>query len=224
METELQQASDLAADFRKQWIAAGIMPAEPTEPASPSTQDRKEPDTKALVRASRLNAFKSNCPPEFRKPIDRAKIPSLASWDAADAWNGTCPGLWLWSHESGRAKTRMLWRQFGRMHVERGMSILKISGQSLGEEYFRYHMEGEPRAFYRWIMKYDVVMLDDLDKIDFEAGGKRTPRALRELFDGFYENHKPVLVTSNEPIDFFQSRIGLSGARRINEVCKEIKF
>lgn len=221
-ETESPEPIGFAEALRREWIAAGLMPETPPQPTVPLTEAEEVARTKAEIRSQRLAAFKSNCPVEFRKPIDRALIPNLAAWDQADKWNGSHPGIWIWSLETGRAKSRMLWRQFGRLHVECGRSVLKITGQALAEEYFAYHMSGHPRAFYGWVMGYDVVMLDDLDKMDLDD--KRAPRMCRELFDELYSHRRPALVTANEPIAHFQKRIGESTSRRMNEVCTEIKF
>lgn len=221
----IQQSSEplsFAESLLREWIAAGIIPEIPPAPAIPLTQDEEDAKVREYIRAQRMEAFKSNCPAEFRAKIDRSLIPNLPAWDLADAWDGAHPGIWIWSHETGHAKTRMLWRQFGRLHVERGRSVLKITGQALAEEYFGYHMNGNPRAFYGWVLGYDVVMLDDLDKMDLDD--KRAPRMCRELFDELYARHKPALVTANEPITHFQKRIGDSASRRMGEVCREIKF
>lgn len=213
-----------AEALRKEWIAAGLMPETPQEPTVPLTQEEENARVRELIRAQRMDAFKASCPAEFRQKIDLALIPNSEAWKRADEWNGAHPGLWLWSHATGRAKTRMLYRKFGWLHVDRGRSVLKITGQHLAEEYFGFHMAKHPRAFYGWILGYDVVMLDDLDKIDLTDYSGRAPRMLRELFDEFYSHRKPVLVTANEKIEHFQQRIGDSTARRMTNVCKEIEF
>lgn len=214
--------SDFVAELRRQWIEAGIIAAD----APPVAQDAKTEaapyDPSALARKSRLGQFRGICPDEFFAKIDETKIPNLKAWHEADAWTGSHPGLWLWSPETGRAKTRMLWRQFGRLFVERNRRCIKITGQALAEEYFSYHMDGDPTGFYRWILGHDVVMLDDLDKMDLSD--KRAPRMCRELFDKAYESHKPLLVTANEPIAHFQQRLGDSTSRRMAAVCREIRF
>ena len=221
-ETDTPEPLSFVDALRRDWLAAGLITAEPRQPAIPLTQEQEAERVRLYVRTQRMEAFKTSCPAEFRAKIDRARIPNLDAWDRADAWTGSHPGIWLWSHETGHAKSRMLWRQFGRLHVERGKAVLKISGQALAEQYFGYHMSGNPRAFYHWVMAYDVVMLDDLDKIDLDD--KRAPRMCRELFDEFYAHQKPVLVTANEPIAHFQKRVGESTSRRMSEVCAEVKF
>ena len=222
MSTEMQEPIGIGEAIRREWIAAGLMADGPIQPPQLITPEEEESNVRNAIRAQRMDAFKARCPEEFRSKIDRALIPNLKAWDQADAWAGTFPGVWLWSRETGRAKTRMLWRQFGRLHVDHGKSVLKITGQALAEEYFRYHMAGEPRAFYHWVKRHDIIMLDDLDKLDMED--RRAPRMCRELFDELYSFHKPVLVTANEPIAHFQRRIGDSTARRMNSVCTEIAF
>lgn len=178
-------------------------------------------DIGAYLTAQRLARFKELCPAEFRKPIDRALVANPAAWDEADAWNGAHPGLWLWSHETGRGKSRMAWRQFGRGHVRHGKFTIKASGQSLCEDYFAAHMDGEPRAFYKRVLRADLLIIDDLDKAEWNERNKRT---VRELFDELYAHQKAVIVTANEPIAWFADVIGPSCVRRMAEVCREINF
>src|SRR4051812_49372842 len=85
------------ADLLDQWKAAGLI-----DPSAPKPAPR---DPASFVREQRLARFKELCPVEFQQKIDRSKLPNLAAWDEADAWTGCAPGLWLWSHETGRGKT-----------------------------------------------------------------------------------------------------------------------
>jgi len=216
------------ADIAAEWRKAGLLPPEGTPVPKPS-----EYDPAAYIRQQRLAKWKEYCPPEFQKPIERDKIPNLKAWDEADQWNGTHPGVWLWSHDTGLAKSRMLWRLFGRLHVKQAKNVTRITGFHLAEEYHDCLNKNATYFFYRNVMGYEVVMLDDLDKMKLpeETDGfaekneaARNARMLRELFDKFYEAHTPVLVTANEPIAWFEERIGPSGARRMREVCREISF
>lgn len=190
------------------------------ELAPPGTGE--EFDVKEYLRIQRLARFKELCPAEFREPIDRRRLPNLKAWDEADAWAGTHPGLWLWSNATGGGKTRMAWRLLGRMHVKHGKYIIKTSGQQLAEAYFEFHMDGDPRGFYRWLLRFDIILIDDLDKIDLSD--RRYVRMMRELFDEFYTSRKAVVVTANEPIAFFSTVAGESCVRRMREVCREIPF
>lgn len=213
-EAEPAPISPFAA-LREAWIAAGLI--DPNASVTPSAP----PDTATLVREHRMERFKEQCPAEFLQRIDRTKLPNLKAWDEADAWQIVSPGLWLWSHASGRGKTRMAWRTFGRAHVEQGRHVLKCSGQSLVEEYFECHMLGDPRSFYRRVLSAELLIIDDLDKAEFS---ERNRRALRELWDELYSRRKAVLVTANEPIAWFVGPLGESCVRRMREVCREIPF
>ena len=201
------------AGLRDEWQAAGLFDSNAPQIAQKTTAE--------LLREQRLTRFNALCPVEFREKIDRTRLPNLAAWDEADAWGGTHPGLWLWSNETGRGKSRMAWRQFGRAHVERGRFTIKASGQSLCEDYFSHHMDGNPRTFYRSILCADLLIIDDLDKAEFNERNKRT---IRELFDELYAHRKSVIVTANEPISFFEQVTGASCVRRMREVCREISF
>lgn len=214
--TEVKTIAELTA----QWRAAGLLP-EPGAVAPP-TEEEQDARTRQVIRAQRLARFTELCPAQFRKRIDRTLLPNLEAWDAADTWDGAYPGLWLWSHTTGRGKTRMAWRLYGRHHVDRGRSVIKASGQALAEEYFGYHMDGDPRGFYRWLHHGQILVIDDLDKVDYED--RRYGRMIRELFDEIYARQWPVIVTANEPIDYFTSVLGASAVRRMREATREIAF
>lgn len=203
-----------------------ISQALPAMPASTMTEadfdSFIETRTRELLRASRLADFKRSCPAEFCLPIDRARIPNIAAWDVADSWACSSPGLWLWSHETGRAKSRMAWRLLGRAYCNHGKRYFATTGMHLAEIYFGYHMAGEPASFYSMVFRNDLVLVDDIDKCD--VADKRTGPMLREFFDEAYKRRAAVVVTANEPISYFEQVIGSSAARRLREVCTEIQF
>jgi hypothetical protein len=214
--------------YRRAW---GLAPD--SKPVEPLTEQEEAERTRQLVRQQRIDRFNEFCPVEFRQKIDEAKIPNLAAWRAADSWNGAHPGLWLWSTNTGEAKTRMLWRKYGQLHVDQGKTVLRISGVNLSEAYTEAYHNSKTEYFYSRFAKMAVVMLDDIDKIPLSEEmqsykekemAERNTRMLHQLFNMFYEWRKPVLVTANQNIAWFHERIGDSGARRIRSVCTEIEF
>tara|TARA_R110000868_G_scaffold253540_1_gene510112 strand:- start:487 stop:1161 length:675 start_codon:yes stop_codon:yes gene_type:complete len=220
------------ASFLDIWRKAGVLPPEGT-PFKKLTHEQEAEVTAKVIRQNRMERFKLMCPPEFQKKIDEKLIENPTAWAEADKWEGSFPGLWLWSNDTGRAKTRMLWRKFGALHVNQGKVVARITGLNLAEEYHDAFNRNRTSEFYGQFSKMGVVMLDDLDKMPLphqdasfsqSDQGMRNARFLRELFDKFYENHVPVLVTANENIKFFAERIGPSAERRMREVCKEISF
>lgn len=208
------------AELTAEWRAAGLLPEPGAVPCQ--TESEIEERTRQIRRTQRLARFSELCPAQFRKRIDRSLLPNLSAWDQADGWDGTFPGLWLWSHATGRGKTRMAWRLYGRHHVDRGKSIIKATGQALAEEYFGYHMDGDPRGFYRWLHRGEILVIDDLDKVDYDD--RRYGRMIRELFDEIYSHQWPVIVTANEPIEHFGAVLGASAVRRMRESTREIAF
>jgi len=204
---------------------AGDLPQVDTQTAPAQTDEEfqayLEERSRALVKASRLSDFKASCPMQFKKKIDRALIRNLAAWDQADQWQMKFPGVWLWSSSTGEGKSRMAWRLLGRAFCEYQKTYVAITGQKLAEIYFGYHMEGNPADFYRWFRRHDIVLIDDIDKCDLTV--PRNGPMLREVFDVIYQYEIPVIVTSNEPISYFQKRLGESTNRRMH-VCGEIKF
>lgn len=226
MTTETEPLPPALSDFVAELCRAWGVPAGPLPPPQPF-------DLTKAIRAQRMESFHRFCPQEFHARIDESKIPNLAAWKKADAWTGKYPGLWLWSRRSGRGKTRMLWRHFGRLHVDHGRTVQRTTGVNLAEEYHDRHKRNQTGAFYRDLCCTDIVMLDDLDKLVLPEEGQgfgqaeeagRNVRMLRELFDTFYEEHTPVIVTANKPINWFAERIGESGDRRLRAVCTEIEF
>lgn len=215
MNNETEKHPQAIESFRDAWLKAGLIAPEAPKP------EAKPFDIAEAVRAQRTERFRALCPEEFYQKIDRSLLPNLAAWDLADAWNLAAPGLWLWSHETGKGKSRMAWRLFGRAHVSLGKYVLKASGQSLCENYFEAHMDGDPRRFYRRMLEPDILVIDDLDKAEIT---ERNRRAIRELFDDLYSHRKAVVITANEPIEWFRASLGESCVRRMNEVCREIKF
>jgi hypothetical protein len=217
--------------LRREW---GLPPRDPNAPvAAPMSEEEAAAHTRRLIREQRREAFRRFCPEEFRQKIDRTKIPNVAAWDEADAWSGGCPGLWLWSHETGEAKTRMLWRKFGQLHAEQGKTVLRVTGLNLAEEYHDCYKRNCTAQFYRHMCGVQVVMLDDLDKMPLQRRDQgyaerdnavQNGRMLRELFDTFYEERTPVLVTANEPIAWFADILGPSTERRMRAVCREVAF
>jgi hypothetical protein len=182
-----------------------------------------EARSRKFLAESRLTNFKALCPPQFCKPINRDLIPDLTAWDAADAWvPGTHPGLWLWSPETGRAKTRMAWRLVERGIVRLGLDYGFITGHHLGERMYEDWRDGTPADTVRRFVRKDFVVIDDIDKFPF--GDERLARGFRELFDVFYTRQISVLATSNEPISFIAQRLGASCERRLREVCREVRF
>ena len=182
-----------------------------------------EQRSRDAIHEARLKDFKARCPLEFRSNIERAKITSINAWDIADKWKpGEHPGLWLWSHETGRCKTRMAWRKIGQAIVWYGLRYVITSGTGLADLCYENFRDGEPSEFVRRFKGLGFVVIDDVDKFPFND--EKHGRAFRELFDMFYANHVSVLVTSNEPISFVDSKLGESCGRRIHEVCGEIKF
>lgn len=214
---------DYLAAIRKEWANAGLLCDDQTSENGICVKNESSEDAvKKCVREQRFSRFREICPAEFAKKIDRSRIKNLDAWDDADKWEGAFPGLWIWSHETGLGKTRMLWRKFGHLHVNLGRVIVKSSGQNLVERYFEYHMDGNPSAFYGWLLRHEVVMIDDIDKVDLDD--KRARQMMRELFDRMYEANKLILVTANEPIAEMERRLGLSGGRRMRELCREVHF
>lgn len=191
--------------------------------AAPAGPVDLEARSKELIQEHRLKDFMSRCPAEFRSKIDPALLPNLAAWEGADRWTpGEFPGLWLWSDETGRGKTRMLWRKIGQAAVRLGLRHIYTTGAHLGEWQYESYRDGKPTEFHQRFRNQDVVFLDDLDK--YPLTEERAARPFRELWDFFYTKHISVLVSANEPPEFIKDCVGQSAYRRVQEVCRAVRF
>lgn len=225
---EEKDLEPIGASFRREWQRLGLLPPDGTPIPACLPLDPAQ-----IVREQRMARFRDFCPPRFQEKIDRALIPNLPAWDDADKWTGSHPGVWLWSHDTGEAKSRMLWRKFGQLHVERGLVVARITGANLAEDYHDAFNKSRTAGFYSSLEGFDILMLDDLDKMTLPKQGQgfaeaddaaRNARMIREVFDRFYEQKASVLVTANESIAWFGQCIGPSTERRMRETCREIAF
>jgi hypothetical protein len=173
--------------------------------------------------AQRTKSFFDRCPAEFAVPIDRRRMRApAAAVDRALSWRATFPGVWLWSEASGQGKTRVLWQLYRIARVDLGKSVLERTGQQWADEVWHHHMEGKSHELWGWLARWDVLVFDDLDKVNIDD--QRQVRALREVFDLIRRERMPAVVTTNRPPEWVESAMGGSAERRVVESFTAIRF
>lgn len=176
-----------------------------------------------ILARQRLEWFRDRCPLEFQAPLCLEKMPAPRSVAMkALSWDVAFPGLWLWSTRSGQGKTRTMWALVKVARIEKGRQIYAYTGQQWADEFWRHHMDGTADELWGWLKRWDVLVLDDVDKIN--VSDVRQQRALRELFDLIYRERMPCLVTSNRPIAWLTEVLGASAERRVRDSFAEISF
>lgn len=189
----------------------------------PDGCDDDDERSRFVRRRARHAEFQKKCPVEFRQALDLSKLKNPGAWQEGWAWApGTFPGLWIWSAETGRGKTRFAWHKIGQAFLHTWADPLFVTGVQLYDLAYNKWREGSPGEFRDFFRRRSFVVLDDLDK--FYLGKDEIALMLRELFDFFYRERVSVIVTANVPPEQFAATIGGSAQRRILEVCQPIAF
>lgn len=159
----------------------------------------------------RASQFKAGCPKEFCTAINRNILKNPWAFDQVAKWPGTYPGP-LASGPTGQSKTRAAWSVLGRLYVKEGRHITSFTAKRIMEKYFEHHMSGEPARFWSALSRFDVFLLDDIDKFEIND---RNCTVLFELLDWIYANHRAVVCTNNRPRDWWAEKMGTAFARRM---------
>jgi len=191
--------------------------------APPVPEEAYARASREVLAEQRRKVFGRRCPDEFAVPIERQRMKAPASAvDRALSWSMTSPGLWLWSSATGQGKTRVLWELYRIAYTERGKSICELTGQQWADEVWQHHMAGTMQQLWGWLMRWDLLVLDDLDKANLTD--ERQARAMRELLDVLYRGRVPAVVTANRPPSWITEMLGQSAGRRAAEAFTAIRF
>lgn len=205
-------------DILRSW---GVDPT--AAPSNVLSEKALEGVNREILTRDRAKWFEERCPEEFKGAFvpERSRAPHVALQQAM-LWRGAFPGVWLWSNATGQGKTRMMWTLVRVARVDLGRSILEYTGQQWADEFWRHHMDGKADELWGWLKRWDVLVLDDVDKIN--VGDVRQQRALREFFDVIYRERKPAIVTANKPPSWIAETLGQSAERRVAESFTAIRF
>jgi hypothetical protein len=170
----------------------------------------------------RMARFRQLCPVEFMQKVDRTKLKYPAAYDRATAWNGSFRGPVLFG-EHGSRKTGAAWSVLGRLFVNDGREFAWWPVKKLVSDLEEYEQANMAEAFWRKYSRLDVLMVDDIDKINWSFPSQ--PSALFAFYDWIYRDHRPCITTTNKDRAWWTERMGDAFARRLFEDAHfEVKF
>lgn len=160
----------------------------------------------------RLAKFKRVCPPEFCVRIDRTKIKNAAAFDAVALWDGRFKGPCAVGG-TGSGKTRAAWSALGRLYVRENKPFAWFPVKRLMSEMAWYVEHGQTDSFFRGYDMFNVLMVDDVDKINWQFESNQ--EALFAFYDWIYRANKPCITTTNQPAKWWANKMGEAFTRRL---------
>ena len=181
-------------------------------------------------RDQRILEWVSLCPVEFRIRAEGGGYTRLEKMDeAAPGWRKILD--WKFGHrgllirgESGRCKTRAMWRLLRRLFDERKKFVALTAA-----EFDRQCRDaGGNYTLSEWfdrLAQRDVLFLDDIGK---GAWTQATEAQIFDLIDCRTRNGKPILATSNDSGASLAARLsedrGGPLVRRLRDYCDTLVF
>lgn len=162
----------------------------------------------------RMARFRQLCPPEYMQKVDRAKLQDPEAYDKATAWDGSFRGPLLCG-KHGTRKTGAAWSCLGRLFVKGGHEFAWWPVKKLVADIEEYEAANCAEAFWRRFSRIPVLMVDDLDKINWSFDSQKA--ALFSFYDWLYRDHRPCLTTTNNNRAWWTERMGEAFARRLFE-------
>lgn len=160
----------------------------------------------------RAAEFKTVCPAEFYRPIERRFLTNPGAFDAVAGWNGLYPGP-MAAGATGTGKTRAAWAALGRLYVKQGKPFVWFPVRRLIAKMEWYEESRCPEEFFRMVSAYPLVMVDDLEKINWQF--QSHSELLFSFYDWVYRNHRPCLTTTNMTREWWANKMGDAFARRM---------
>ncbi len=159
---------------------------------------------------------------EFLKPIDRKQLKNPLAFDRVAGWDGQFRGP-LAHGLTGGAKTRAAVAAVEHLFVKKNLPFTWFPVSRLVDEVQRFEKKDLLDEFYRSLLHYPVVIVDDLDKINWNR--QEEPGVLFRFYDWVYRAHRPVITTTNKPRAWWLERVGEAFVRRLfDEAHFEVKF
>lgn len=185
------------------------------------------PETAAIpiaetLEGRRMASFKDICPPEFCQKVRRDLLANPAAFDAVTAWDGSHPGP-LCHGTTGTRKTGACWSVLGALYVRRNLAFHWMPVRRLITDIGKAEADNETDGFFRSLSHRKIVFIDDLDK--FNPQFQSEPSALFAFYDWAYRTHHPVIATTNQPLAWWEERMGSAFARRLfGDAHRPIQF
>jgi DNA replication protein DnaC len=178
-------------------------------PETEADRAEREKAVRGLLRADRFAGFKRVCPEEFAGRIDRARLKNPAAFDAVAKWDGSFPGP-LAHGPTGGSKTRAAWSALARMIIEDGKTLVWFPVSRLIE---KIEAVENPDEFYRAQRRFDLLLVDDLDKINWQFESQTS--TIFQFYDWVYREHRPCVTTTNKDRKWWADKMGDAFARRL---------
>lgn len=170
----------------------------------------------------RMTRFKTMCPAEFMQKIDRSKLGNEEAFDRVAQWDGKFPGPLAWG-DTSMAKSRAAWSVLGRLWVKEQRGFATFTAKRLVAEYQRFEDKGLLDEFYRHYSFYHVLLVDDVDKINWDFESNATN--LFAFYDWIYAKRVPCISTTNRGREWWTEKMGDAFVRRLFEGAHyEVKF
>ena len=164
----------------------------------------------------RWRRFRNICPEEFLPKIDRARLPKPAQFDAVANWDGNFPGPLAWG-PTDTAKSRAQWYALRVQFVKHNRTFAWFPVKKLVAELESADRVGQAHEFYRQYAFYRILMVDDLDKINWRDENQMS--ILFDFYDKIYRDKTRLLATTNKDKDWWTERMGDAFARRLFKDC-----
>jgi hypothetical protein len=178
--------------------------------------------TAAGARNARFNSALTGVADEFLRPLDRRLLRSPVSFDRIANWNGHFPGP-IATGATGTRKTGAGFAAVQRLFVYENRAFSFFPVKRLISEYSRYEKKDILDEFYRMLLHYPVLLVDDLDKINWQFESEVS--ILFQFYDWVYRARRAVITTTNQNRAWWTERTGPAFVRRIfDEAHFEVKF
>ena len=164
----------------------------------------------------RWSRFKHVCPEEFLPRIDRTKLKKPTAFDAVANWDGSFPGPLAYG-TTDTGKTRAIWYALRVQFVKHNRTFAWFPVKKLVAELEEFDRKGMAHEFYRQYSHFKVLMVDDLDKINWNDQNQCS--ILFDFYDAVYRNRTHLVATTNKDKDWWIDRMGEAFARRLFKDC-----
>ncbi len=170
----------------------------------------------------RLTKFKKICPDRYLVKVDPAKLPNPEAFYRVAKWAGTYPGPCA-TGATGTAKTLASFSAMGSLYVKGNRPFAWFPVRRLVTELEGYEAKGCADEFFRNYAHYPVLMVDDIDKINWQFESQQA--MLFSFYDWVYRCERPCITTTNKPRAWWADRMGDAFARRLfNDAHFEVRF
>lgn len=191
-------------------------------PESPSDRADRLRRLEESELDTRIQSFKRVCPAEFYQETRRSMLSNPVAFDLVASWDGLFPGP-LCIGRTGTSKTRAAWASLRKLVVDQRKNLVWFPIRRLIGEISGFEDRYLQDEFWRKYRCCDVLMIDDLDKINwqFESEGA----ALFQFYDWIYREHRPCITTTNKGRQWWTERMGDAFARRLfDDAHQAIQF